>query len=150
MFSVMVGAGETYFPAFALALGVDKVTAGLVATVPMLLGAALQLVSPWAVRRLGSNGRWVAWTAVAQAASFVPLIVAAALGAIPTLLLFAVVSMYWAAGFASGPAWTTWIETLVPARIRERYFARRTVWCYVALLLWRSRERRSLWATSVR
>jgi MFS family permease len=135
MFSVMVGAGETYFPAFALALGVDKVTAGLVATVPMLLGAALQLVSPWAVRRLGSNGRWVAWTAVAQAASFVPLIVAAALGAIPTLLLFAVVSMYWAAGFASGPAWTTWIETLVPARIRERYFARRTVWCYVALLL---------------
>jgi hypothetical protein len=46
MFSVMVGAGETYFPAFALALGVDKVTAGLVATVPMLFGAAIQLVSP--------------------------------------------------------------------------------------------------------
>ncbi len=134
MFSVMVGAGETYFPAFALALGVDKVTAGLVATVPMLVGAALQLVSPWAVRRLGSDGRWVVATAAAQAAVFVPLVVAASLGAMPTVLLFAVISLYWGAGFASGPSWTTWIETLVPARIRERYFARRTIWCYVCLV----------------
>jgi MFS family permease len=133
-FSVMVGAGETYFAAFALALGIDKVAAGLVATVPMLFGAALQLVSPWAVRRLGSNGRWCFWTAVAQALTFVPLIVAAWVGAMPTVLLFAVVSLYFAAGFASGPSWTTWIETLVPRRLRERYFARRTVWCYLALL----------------
>jgi MFS family permease len=133
-FSVMVGAGETYFPAFALALGVDKVTAGLVATVPMLLGAAVQLVSPWAVRRLGSNARWCIWTARAQAAAFVPLIAAAAVGAMPTLLLFAVVSFYWGAGFASGPSWTTWIEELVPRRIRGRYFARRTIWCYAALV----------------
>jgi MFS family permease len=134
MFSVMVGAGETYFPAFALALGVDKVTAGLVATVPMLFGAAIQLVSPWAVRRVGANSRWVVWTAAAQAASFVPLIAAAALGAMPTWLLFAVLSLYWGAGFASGPSWTTWIEALVPARIRSRYFARRTIWCYLALV----------------
>jgi MFS family permease len=134
MFSVMVGAGETYFAAFALALGVDKVTAGLVATVPMLFGAALQLVSPWAVARLGSNGRWVVATAWAQAAVFVPLAAAAFVGRVPTWLLFAIVSVYFAAGFASGPAWTTWIETLVPTRITSRYFAKRTVWAFVALL----------------
>jgi len=134
MFSVMVGAGETYFPAFALALGADKVTAGLVATVPMLFGAALQLVSPWAVSRLRSNARWVIWTAAAQATVFAPLVFAAAYGAMPTGLLFAVISLYWAAGFASGPSWTTWIEELVPARVRGRYFARRTIWCYAALL----------------
>jgi MFS family permease len=133
-FSVMVGAGETYFAAFALALGIDKVTAGLVATVPLLVGAALQMVSPWAVARLRSNGRWVVFTAIVQAASFVPLVAAALAGRMPTVALFAVVAVYFAAGLASGPAWTTWIDTLVPKRITSRYFARRTVWCYVALL----------------
>lgn len=134
MFSVMVGAGETYFAAFALALGIDKVTAGLVATVPLLLGAAMQLVSPWAVSKLRSNGRWVVGTATAQALSLVPLIVAASAGWIPTVALFAVLSVYFAAGFASGPAWTTWIETLVPSRIASPYYARRSVWCQLALL----------------
>ena len=36
-FSLMVGLGETYLPAFALALGHGEVLAGLVATVPMLV-----------------------------------------------------------------------------------------------------------------
>ena len=58
-FSVMVGAGESYIPAFALAAGLGEITAGLVATLPMLVGAAFQLVSPAAVRRLGSQRRWV-------------------------------------------------------------------------------------------
>ena len=46
-FSVMVGAGESYIPAFALAAGLGEITAGLVATLPMLVGAAFQLVTPW-------------------------------------------------------------------------------------------------------
>ena len=45
-FSVMVGAGESYIPAFALAAGLGEITAGLVATLPMLVGAAFQLVTP--------------------------------------------------------------------------------------------------------
>ena len=35
-FSVMVGLGEAYVPAFALAVGLGEIVAGLVATVPML------------------------------------------------------------------------------------------------------------------
>src|SRR5687768_14059639 len=49
-YSVMVGIGETYFAAFALALGTGKTFAGLVATLPMLAGAFLQLATPYAVR----------------------------------------------------------------------------------------------------
>lgn len=134
MFNVMVGMGELYFPAFALAMGLDKVTSGLVVTVPLLVGSGLQLISPWAVARLGSNGRWVVWTCAVQAASFLPLVLGAALGGLPVPALFASVALYFGAGFASGPAWTTWIETLVPPRIAERYFAQRAVWCYVCLL----------------
>ncbi len=61
--SVMVGTGETYIAAFALALGLGDIVAGIVASGPLLAGAVLQLISPWAVRRLGSHRRWVVWTA---------------------------------------------------------------------------------------
>jgi MFS family permease len=131
-FSVMVGAGELYLPAFAMALGVDKVTAGLVATVPLLVGSGLQLVSPWAAERLKSNGRWCVLTAGIQAVTFVPLIAFALTGHASAAALFAVASVYFGAGFASGPSWTTWIEALVPRRIASHYFARRSAWCFGA------------------
>jgi MFS family permease len=135
MFSVMVGAGELYFPAFAYALGAGKATSGLVATVPLLVGGGAQLVTPWAVARLRSNGRWCIWTAGVQGAFVAAIAAAALLGGLPVAWLFVLVSGYMAAGLASGPPWTTWIETLVPARIRSHYFAKRTVWCYVAQVM---------------
>jgi hypothetical protein len=58
-FSAMVGLGETYVPAFALAVGLGEVVAGLIATLPMLAGAVFQLVTPWAVRHLRSYRRWI-------------------------------------------------------------------------------------------
>jgi MFS family permease len=122
----MVGVGESYLPAFVLVLSGSQLASGLVATVPLILGAVLQLVSPAAVRRLGSYRRWVVLCALLQAASFVPLLAAALLGAMPLMLVFALVSLYWGAGLAAGPAWNAWVDTLVPQRLRARYFARRT------------------------
>ena len=40
---IMVGIGEAYLPAFVLALSGSELACGLVATVPMLAGAVLQL-----------------------------------------------------------------------------------------------------------
>lgn len=125
-YSVMVGIGETYLPAFVLALGMGDVLAGLIATVPMLAGAVLQLSSLAAVRWLGSNRRWVVLCATVQAASFVPLLIAALIGRIPEVLIFLIASVYWGAGLATGPAWNTWAGTIVPERIRARYFAKRS------------------------
>src|SRR5262245_13162494 len=48
-FSVMVGIGETYFPAFVLALGMGEIASGLIASIPLLMGAVLQMISPAAV-----------------------------------------------------------------------------------------------------
>ncbi len=134
-YSVMVGAGETYIPAFALFIGAGEVAAGLVATVPMLAGAALQLISPLAVRRLGSHRVWTVGCAALQGLSFVPLVLAAAVGAIPTWALFAAAGMYWGCGMGCGAAWNTWIGTLVPAPIRARFFARRTRLAQVGVVL---------------
>ncbi|CAG0979777.1 hypothetical protein MYXO_01785 [Myxococcaceae bacterium] len=126
VFSVMVGCGETYLAPFVLAIGMGQVEAGLLSSLPPLAGAVLQLVSPAGVRRLGSHRRWVVLCAATQATSFVPLVVAALAGAIPTFAAFLVASVYWGAGMSTGPAWNTWVSTLVPAPIRARYFARRT------------------------
>ncbi|HVX63192.1 MAG TPA: MFS transporter [Pirellulales bacterium] len=125
-FSLMVGAGETYLPAFVLAAGLGELAAGLITTVPLLAGGLLQLVSPWAIRRLGSHRRWVVLCAFCQALSFLPLALGAWLGTVPAALVFLMASIYWGAGLAAGPAWSTWVGTLVPERVRPTYFARRT------------------------
>lgn len=134
-FSLMVGAGEAYVPAFAHAAGFGPIIVGLVATLPMLAGGVLQLVSPAAVRRLGSYRRWIVLCARLQAACFIPLIAGALAGRIRTEWLFASVACYWAFGMATGPAWNAWVETLVPARIRTRFFASRTRAAQAALLM---------------
>jgi len=124
--SVMVGIGETYLPAFVLALSGSQLACGLVTTLPLVVGAVLQLASPWGVGRCRSYRRWVVFCVAAQAATFVPLAMAAARGTLPLLMVFAIVSLYWATGMASGPPWNVWMETLVPQRVRTRYFAWRT------------------------
>lgn len=134
-YSVMVGIGETYLPAFVLAVGLGELAAGLIAAVPMVGGAVLQLLAPLGVRRLGSLRKWVILCAAAQALTFVPLVLAAVTGYAPTWFVFAVATLYWASGMATGPAWNTWVTQLIPARVRAPYFARRTRIAQLCLLV---------------
>ncbi|MGE3316287.1 MAG: MFS transporter [Planctomycetaceae bacterium] len=122
----MVGLGETYLPAFALAVGLGELTAGFVASLPQLAGGIMQLVSPRAIARLGSHRRWIVLCALVQAASFLPLVFAAFQGWISGIGVLLVATIYWGTGLAGGPAWNTWIGTIVPRTIRARYFSCRT------------------------
>lgn len=133
-FSVMVGIGETYLSAFALAIGTGEVASGLVASIPLLAGALLQLASPWAVRKCGSHRRWVVLCASCQALTFIPLVGFALLGDMPPGLIFVIAAVYWGSGMATGPAWNTWVGRIVPQRLRAGYFARRTRLSQVAVL----------------
>ena len=134
-FSVMVGLGETYFPVFALAAGYGAAVAGWLTTLPLLAGGLLQLVTPYAVARLDSFRRWVVACALIQGLSFLPLVLAGLQGRVSLLLLFTCATLYWAFGLAAGPAWNTWVETLIPPPQRPGFFARRARWCQIALLL---------------
>ncbi|MBM4004042.1 MAG: MFS transporter [Planctomycetes bacterium] len=126
LFSLMVGLGETYLPAFILALDErDEIAAGLVTAVPMVTGALLQLLTPWLVRRIGSHKRYVVASAATQAASLMLLPIAAWWGADASWLVFLAASIYWGAGLGTSAAWNTWIEGMVPRRVRTRFFARR-------------------------
>ncbi len=135
LFSLMVGLGETYLPAFVLALGLGEIAAGLITTLPIMLGAILQLVTPWAVSYFGSARRWVVICAYIQAGSLLILLPLAIWPhELPSGIVFVAATLYWAAGMATGPAWNTWIERVVPARIRSRFFAARGRICHASSL----------------
>lgn len=125
-FGSMVGLGETYVGAFALAIGLGEVAAGLVASVPLVVGGLLQLVSLRAVGWVGGEKRWILLGSLTQALSFLPLVTAAVVGQLSLPVLLATLSIYWAGGLATGPAWNTWMETVIPARLRTSYFASRS------------------------
>lgn len=130
MYSLMVGIGETYLPAFVLALGLGDIAAGLITTLPLMLGSLLQLITPWAVAWLQSSRKWVVICARVQAGSLLLLLPLALAGAGRlSWLVFPVATLYWAAGLAAGPAWNTWIEHVIPCRIRPRFFAARSRIC---------------------
>ena len=121
----MVGCGEIYFPAFALALGLGPVAAGLMASLPVLIAAVVQLVTPLAVARLGSNRNWVIGCTTVQSLSFVPLIVWALRGDATFFELIVAASVYWSAGMAGAPACNSWMGALIPSQVRAVYFAQR-------------------------
>jgi MFS family permease len=125
-YGVMVGVGETYLAAFALAIGLGEVSSGLISSVPLLAGGITQLISLRGVRWIGSEKRWILLGATIQGLAFIPLVIAALYGSISLGALLLIASVYWAGGLSTGPAWNTWMETIVPRRIRPRYFARRT------------------------
>jgi MFS family permease len=131
----MVGIGETYVPAFALAAGLGEVVAGLVATVPLMAGGLLQLASPWAVQRLGSHRRWVVLCAGSQTLSLLLFVSLALLVNVPASLVFLAATWYWATGLATGPAWNAWVERLVPYSMRATFFAQRTWVSHACVLL---------------
>lgn len=132
MFNLMVGFGETYLPAFVLAMGLGEISAGMVVSIPLLVGATLQLISPWAVGRLGSYRTWVTLCAATQGLAFLPLAGMAWGGAATAwdswqlFAAYAAASLYWGAGLAAGPAWNSWMETVIPLRVRSSFFAWRS------------------------
>lgn len=133
-FSVMVGIGETYVPAFVLTLGLGQVAAALVATLPIMVGGILQLLAPVILKRVSSPRSWVVGAAVVQGLALAPLIVVAISGWGPSWFVFFCVTVYWAFGLAGGPAWNQWVERLFPRSIRPGFFSVRSRWNQVALL----------------
>ena len=133
-YSFMVGLGESYFPAYALALGFSDVIGGLIASIPYFIGACLQLVAPWGVERIGSPRKWVMLCAGVQATSFVPLVIGAVMGSLPVWMLFATVSLYWGSALGAGPAWNAWVGAVIPRAVRPAYFGIRSRLCQMANL----------------
>lgn len=129
-YSLMVGLGESYLTAYALARGFSEFSASLISTLPLLAGAVFQLFAPLGILWLKSYRRWVILVATGQALCLW-LLAGTTLLAFPSyILIFTFIALYWAAGMAVGPAWNSWLAELIPTRVRTAFFARRSQWCH--------------------
>lgn len=125
-FSVQVGAGETYFSAFALFLRATAPQIALVSTLPLLLASSAQIFSAWIGDYVGRR-RLVIMGCALQALLWLPILLLPALFsgyAIPALLVLLV--LYHSANNLAAPQWTSIMRDLVSERRRGRYFAYRT------------------------
>lgn len=132
--AVMLGLGETYFPAFALFLGASAFAAGLLTTLPLLVGALFQLLTPYGAGVVG-NKRWVVGSALLQALTFVPVALTLADGDLGYAWLLLWVCVYWALALGINPAWNAWMGRLVPPPVRSTFFSRRNIPIQAALFL---------------
>lgn len=126
-YSGMVGLGEAYFGAFFLAIGATDIQIGILSTVPYLLGSLYQLLTPWGVRRFYSFRRWVVFNAALQATALLAISLLTFVLRADFWNVLLMLSLYWSGGLATSPVWNTWIEFLIPGRIRKQFLATRWV-----------------------
>lgn len=131
----MIGAGETYLPAYSLSIGMGEIFAGILSTLPIVSGAFLQLVTPHGLQRIRSHKNWVVASTTLQALTFLPLIYFSATQAPNFWMLFLILSLYWGSGFAAGPAWNYWMGRLVQVEEGNHYFAKRARISQIGILL---------------
>lgn len=136
----MSGAGESYFAAYALFLGASAAQVSLLAAIPPLFGAVVQLLAVWLERRLGSRHTLILCGAFMHALTWFPIIWLPHFfpaHAIP-LMVSCVVLYYGWIGLGA-PLWAAMMGELVPPHKRGRYFGWRTqlmsISSFVALLL---------------
>jgi Major Facilitator Superfamily len=125
-YSMMVGLGEAYLAAFVLALGFSAVSAGLITTVPVVVGASIQLSFLWIYNYISSYRDWVVKCAIAQALTLIGLASLPLWAPHHLHLIYIMAAIYWACSFSAGPAWNAWMGQLVPERLRVRFFTERT------------------------
>lgn len=125
-FSVQVGAGETYFSAFALFLRATATEVALVTTLPPLLGSAAQVFSAWLGGYVGRK-RLVIAGCLLQALLWLPILLVPLLfpqHAVTALLVL--LALYFSANNLATPQWTSIMRDLVSEKRRGRYFGYRT------------------------
>jgi MFS family permease len=135
LWAVMVGVTESYFGAVAVELGHGPTALALLATVPLLAGAASQLAAPPLVAWFGSRQRLVVAGALLQVVSLGWFVRILAAGDRGFGVLLAVSTLYWVSGSVIAPAWSAWIADLTRGFSRERWFARRSGAVHLALLV---------------
>src|SRR5262245_23460685 len=134
-YAVMVGASESYLGPMAVELGHNDTALAVLMTLPMLAGSLCQLLAGPLVAVLGARKRLVVIAAYLQAISVLGLYFIAAHGVRAFWPLLLVDTLYFVCALILGPAWGAWMAALTEGRQRERYFARRSGWLQVALLV---------------
>jgi MFS family permease len=126
--SVMSGFGVSYFSPFAIALKASASQIGLLNALTSLLPTLTQLFSTNLIQKYTRKKIVNIFTSI-QNWMFIPIILTALLfyfhvaGTI--WILIALITFFYSVGAMAGPAWFSWMGSLVPEKIRGKYFANR-------------------------
>jgi MFS family permease len=123
---VMFGAGEASFALFAGHLQAPAWFFGVLTGVPNLLGPIAQSVAAGRLDATGKRLPLILSGVLVQAVSLTPLALAALLDAhtVALAVSLAAIMLYYVAGAAAVPPWSSLIADIVPAKTRGRTFAR--------------------------
>lgn len=125
-YSFMIGAGESFFSAYALYLGFSEIQSGIVVTIPILIGGLIQFFSPWGINKIKSFEKWTMGGVAIHAILFLLF-----LGLDQTLsgnflLFFALVSCYWLVNMSVTSSWNAWISSILEHKSIRSFFAMRS------------------------
>ena len=105
----MIGAGESYLPAFVHSLGFSELFLALVVTVPMFLGACLQFL----FLKISSLFKYyktsISFFIGIQVSSLLVLTMVSIFKIKSEFLIIFTVSIYWACGFLVNSLWNQWM-----------------------------------------
>lgn len=125
-FAIMGGAGESYISPFAIYLKLTNSQIGLLASIPQLLGALMQLFSVSVLNRLKDRMPLIIYGVVAQAISWIPLLVLPLIfKPYASALLIIAVTAYYIFGNLATPPWNSLMGDIVPESNRGAYFGYR-------------------------
>jgi MFS family permease len=125
--SASIGLTDNFISAFAIALGVSNTVIAMLATLPKLIGAVMQLWVQKAESFFPTRKRHMVFFAILQAFTWVPLIFAPQFenpGA--WILLF--VTLHTMFGMLIGPVWNSFMGDVVDESERGRFFGRRNMY----------------------
>ena len=131
----VVGAclGGAVLTGWALHLGMTVKLIGLIGALPVV-AQIFQALGAYLTARFGHRRTAIVAVALSRQA-FLPLVLLPALPLGPDgrrVVLLAAAGAHHGLGIVANNAWTVWMGEMVPARLRGRYFGRRTALCTIA------------------
>ena len=124
--SITIGLTSNFVSAFAVALGVSNFVIGMIATLPSLIGAVVQLLVTIFRKMFATRKKHVVFFAVLQALMWLPLLYAPALhNPGPWLVLFITLNTVF--GMLIGPVWNSWMGDIIEEDERGKFFGRRNM-----------------------
>lgn len=131
----MLGIAESYLGALAVELGHRDVALALLASAPLCIGFAAQLLAGPLVVWFGGRKRLVMVGATVQAITHVGFAAIAWVGSESLAAFLLIKTLYFVSGLIIGPPWGAWMSSLVSGRAREQYFSRRSAVVQLMLLV---------------
>jgi MFS family permease len=135
--AAMLGAGENYLIACAIALGASTFQTGVLASLPQLFGALSQVLALSFISRIKNRPKFCAYAAFLQAFTWIPIaaIPLITLGTDAKVSLLILLSVaYFVLGNVVGPIWNSLFGDMVPPEWRGNFFGYRNKWIGLVLL----------------